>query len=1041
MSTQTFSNGNHILVGLGGTGGKILRAFKMRMFEEFHEDTEREKLPVALLYVDSTEEMMPKDGKARPDFRVMGKNASFTRDEFLNIKAVDVEYILNHINNYPLVKGIVNNVSAVKSAIGSLGQAAGQKRRAGRLLFAANAIGYVNSLRDRVAKCQKLSGISGDSEKTHIHIFAGLCGGTGSGSIIDVIIQTRKTYPDAKISVYAMIPEKTLPKSDMDQGRYYPNGYAAMCELNALQCGRWFPQDVTSQSAAHFYNDRVKGVADGLTIYSNVNENGEAVNSFEDLPRIVSDYIFARIFLINETDQVNSDMIRAYNFENMDDYALEYDETANPREDGSLPVARTKKINSFGIKRVMYPELRILKHVTYTIGESILYQFKYNNWRENMGFVNEERNKDYRKEYLNKDNLSAWKLDDLHLTLEIKILESDADYPRFEDYWHDKAIGYADEAKKADSPLSDLDDIMNDFFTNHFREEGVETFYAGKERAIPEIAREIRHTIENGLFEKWKVGDVSIAELQKVSRLLLEKITEIRKDLETKSKEEAEKYDNINEDRKDNAYEWSRLGILQRMVGVGSRRFTEHQDILTDYYVSKTMLVAWEFAKKLAAKVFVELGKMDADISAFGQKINDALDETERLITAQRKVNKGLEDYKSAIIEVSEEEMMGEFETELKIDKVDMPNIARQIRERILPDSDFVNFGRLANDIDMDGIKDAFDIQLSQIVKTKHDEKAESDKKILGLNILTQLQQKLRTEDQINEFASKIINQSGVYLKLNAEQIQLHVRNNEGEKGPDNPASINKKTILISIPSPDDNEGLKRFADKLESAFLRSVNQSTARTTIVVNRKSQRKDELSIITVTYCFPMRAIDWLQPYKVKYDRFLHTGNPATDAGNAILLHSEGDGRELPPIFVVENAEEVAKAAAAASQANAAYQAMGVGGGFTQPTLGAAPTVAPPPLAGAPPMPPVMPVIPDLKLFIAVGGQQYGPYNMDLCKQMVQGGQLTPNSMVWMEGLPAWTIASQVPALQPLFAPPSNPVLPPMPPAGGPTPPSMM
>ena len=353
MSTQTFSNGNHILVGLGGTGGKILRAFKMRMFEEYHDDVEREKLPVALLYVDSTEEMMPKDGKARPDFRVMGKNASFTRDEFLNIKAVDVEYILNHINNYPLVKGIVSNVTAVKSAIGSLGQAAGQKRRAGRLLFAANAIGYVNSLRDRVAKCQKNSGISGDSDKTHIHIFAGLCGGTGSGSIVDVIIQTRKTYPDAKISVYAMIPEKTLPKSDMDQGRYYPNGYAAMCELNALQCGRWFPQDVTSQSTAHFYNDRVKGVADGLTIYSNVNENGEAVNSFDDLPRIVSDYIFARIFYINETDQVNSDMIRAFNFENMDDYALEYDETANPLADGSLPKARTKKINSFGIKRVI----------------------------------------------------------------------------------------------------------------------------------------------------------------------------------------------------------------------------------------------------------------------------------------------------------------------------------------------------------------------------------------------------------------------------------------------------------------------------------------------------------------------------------------------------------------------------------------------------------------------------------------------------------------------------------------------------------------
>ena len=33
MATNSFCTSNHILVGLGGTGGKILKAFKMRMFE------------------------------------------------------------------------------------------------------------------------------------------------------------------------------------------------------------------------------------------------------------------------------------------------------------------------------------------------------------------------------------------------------------------------------------------------------------------------------------------------------------------------------------------------------------------------------------------------------------------------------------------------------------------------------------------------------------------------------------------------------------------------------------------------------------------------------------------------------------------------------------------------------------------------------------------------------------------------------------------------------------------------------------------------
>lgn len=41
MDNINFCDQNHILVGLGGTGGKILRAFKMRMFEEFPTQEER----------------------------------------------------------------------------------------------------------------------------------------------------------------------------------------------------------------------------------------------------------------------------------------------------------------------------------------------------------------------------------------------------------------------------------------------------------------------------------------------------------------------------------------------------------------------------------------------------------------------------------------------------------------------------------------------------------------------------------------------------------------------------------------------------------------------------------------------------------------------------------------------------------------------------------------------------------------------------------------------------------------------------------------
>lgn len=1020
----TFNTGNHILVGLGGTGGKVLRAFKMRMFEEFTPE-ERAKKAVALVYVDSTDEMMPQGGRPRPDFRVMGQDASFTKNEFLNIKSIEVSAILDHPQNYPQVKGIIENAEAVRRAIGSLGQAAGQKRRAGRLLFAANAQAYVNSIKDAFARCQD---ISGETNELYIHIFAGLAGGTGSGSIIDALVQTRKTFPKANITVYAMIPEMYLPHSGIDQGRYYQNGYAALMELNALQSGVFMPQDVTGTGPINVFSEAAKGVANGLMLYSNVNENGQTLESFSELPKTVSDFVFARIFLVNNEDEVNGDMVRGFKYENMDDFCFEYDENGKPDANGKIPIARTKKINSFGIKRVMYPELRILKHITYTVGEDILYQFKFNNWRENQGFVNEERNKDYRQEYFSAENLSNWMLDIDHLTLNKKVLPDDPDHPSFKEYWDDKAIGYAEEAKSADCPLNELQNTLQDFYALHFREVGVEPYFAGKERAIPELAKEIRHKIEKELFEKWHVGDISIVELQKVSKLLIERMTEIRKELEKESKEELDNFNAIEEDRQFNLTDWSNLGILQRMVNKGARLYAEHQTILGDLFTSKTRMVALEFAKKLAAKLALEINDMDADIGDFGKLVSDAIDETEKLITAQRKINKGLEDMRGAIIEVCEEEAMSAFERDVKVDKITMPAISLQLRNEILPEGDFISFNRLTNSISIEDIRDAFDRKLADIIRQKHSERIEADKKVLGMNILTQLRQKLTSDDEIKAFAHTIIKQSGVYLQLNPSQLQLHLRNNEGALSPTNPASYEKKTILVSIPSPEGDAGLVKFADKLEQALLAEIGLGE-KVSIKVNRKSPRKDELSVLTLKYCFPMRAIDWLADYSQRYDRMINTGNPGTDAQNATLLHGEGNGKNLPSIFPVDKPQEVQE------------PVITIPTDPQPPVGGPQPPVAPGQPTVGPGMPPPPQQLPTINVFLSINGQQYGPYDAATCKQLVTNGQMTKQTYVWMDGMPSWQLAEQVPALSFLFAPampPATPGMPPMPPAAPGVPP---
>ncbi|PKP19830.1 MAG: antifreeze protein [Bacteroidetes bacterium HGW-Bacteroidetes-21] len=77
-----------------------------------------------------------------------------------------------------------------------------------------------------------------------------------------------------------------------------------------------------------------------------------------------------------------------------------------------------------------------------------------------------------------------------------------------------------------------------------------------------------------------------------------------------------------------------------------------------------------------------------------------------------------------------------------------------------------------------------------------------------------------------------------------------------------------------------------------------------------------------------------------------------------------------------------------------------------------------------AGAPP--------PLVQFFLVLNGQQAGPFDMNGLKQHVAGGQLTPETLVWKNGLANWIPASQVVELASLFQTPP-PIAPPVPPVG--------
>jgi membrane protease subunit (stomatin/prohibitin family) len=90
-------------------------------------------------------------------------------------------------------------------------------------------------------------------------------------------------------------------------------------------------------------------------------------------------------------------------------------------------------------------------------------------------------------------------------------------------------------------------------------------------------------------------------------------------------------------------------------------------------------------------------------------------------------------------------------------------------------------------------------------------------------------------------------------------------------------------------------------------------------------------------------------------------------------------------------------------------------------TPPT--APPAAGPPPPTGPPPLPTAAP------WFIGVGGQQVGPLDTAGLRSNIANRQLTGDTLVWREGMAAWTAAATVPEIAQLL----GQVPPPLPPQG--------
>ena len=179
---------NHLVIGLGGTGGKIIRSLRKTIYQEFR-TLEPDTANIRFLYVDSSKEMMALDD---PTWRTLGRSVQLDKRSQLLITGSDLNQILTNLDNFPQIRPWIGDRGQWRDILNSIvGETlGGQKRRLGRFLFACKSADFTAQLGQLASEMQ-----TGGLSAVTFHICCGLAGGTGSGSLIDVLCPGAQPVP------------------------------------------------------------------------------------------------------------------------------------------------------------------------------------------------------------------------------------------------------------------------------------------------------------------------------------------------------------------------------------------------------------------------------------------------------------------------------------------------------------------------------------------------------------------------------------------------------------------------------------------------------------------------------------------------------------------------------------------------------------------------------------------------------------------------------------------------------------------------------
>ena len=759
---------NHLFIGLGGQGGKSIAELRKVMVQrdaDCQQLRENNAQGWDFLYIDSSRDVT----NERKNWVHFGQELKLKPDSFLDLKDGNINLTPEEMAIRPDVAPWIGDTSIVAGFLkGAQGiQGANQRRRFGRLLFAQNAEGISIALDEKV---KAMTEREGSSVQCAFHIFASLAGGTGSGTVVDLVTMLRSKHRDASVGnglpifLYLYVTSDDFAKSNV--GYFHQNQYAALRDLNALACG---DLHTTMLGPQHMGEDFSGTEAIAQIMLSTSLSEGNQRLSLAKQHQIVAEAAFERLHsycggnLIPASQQATTAEDRTPAF---------------PGEPMHNPL-RSFRFAVAGMRRWEVPIEDIKELLAADLYRSIYRQMQFQNWSDGAGYLNERVSDTVAGVVPMVDQLAAL-LDGVsverqslpglndQLTREFELVHLGAENEEFKDL-----------------DLAQYEGRLRDRYKNHLSEGGVEDVFIKYKNARASRVSELLELLHQGLQDAWMSAHTPMG-MDYIPKVLAGIQERIKTKMEDFGKvEDLEMDGHLRQRMELRKGEWAKISFF-RTLPKKIKLANSHRSDLKQLLLSDLRKRARAEDKELLDQLTGKLGTIQGRYMACGKKLKTWLKSEEK---RREGLYQGLKNLQEDNNSNKSELTLADLDSYLlahRTKKLSLQRISQQLRdlviENIVSDGSMDAIGSMTDETEV-RFKEAADTFVYDSVDTFHDELIESGEvnPILSSSILDILDAQFKAdENQFEKTLKSFIDGAQCSARIDKGQIQPKVLMSEG---------------------------------------------------------------------------------------------------------------------------------------------------------------------------------------------------------------------------------------------------------------------